>query len=255
MSVDTVWSHVGSRRIFARKWGSPNEHVPPAVGVHGLVVSGSYFEPTADLLEGDLTFWAPDQPGFGHSDPPPKTLTVGELADELIQWFHAVSIQKASLVANSFGCQVAAEVAVRRPDLVDRMVLASPTLDPSARTVGHLLKRWVQESKTQSWPLRRLLVAEYARAGVTRAVGTIRQLLTDRIEDKLPFIDLPTLVVRGTDDPICPQQWAQTVTELLPRAELLTVQGAPHAMNFDAPTEFVEAIRPFLMEASREVKQ
>jgi pimeloyl-ACP methyl ester carboxylesterase len=38
----------------------------------------------------------------------------------------------------------------------------------------------------------------------------------DRIEAKLPYMHIPTLVVRGENDPVVPQKWAQEVVELLP---------------------------------------
>jgi pimeloyl-ACP methyl ester carboxylesterase len=60
-------------------------------------------------------------------------------------------------------------------------------------------------------------VADYADAGVGRALGTFGHALADRIEDKLPLVQVPTLVVRGARDRIVPQAWAEEVTRLLPR--------------------------------------
>lgn len=245
------FTEVAGHTMFARQWSPQETSRPPVVLIHGLVVSSSYFVPTARRIAGDRRVLAPDQTGFGRSDGPHEALSVSDLAAALIEWFRAMQLERATLIANSFGCQVATELAMRRPDLVSRLVLASPTLEPQARTVRRILRRWVKESRTQSPELKRLLVREYVRAGVPRAVGTLRRLLDDRIEDRLPYVDQPTLVVRGTADPICTQPWAQRVADTLPRGRLVTLEGAPHAMNFDAPDQFVEAISAFLDEKEK----
>jgi 2-hydroxy-6-oxonona-2,4-dienedioate hydrolase len=59
-------------------------------------------------------------------------------------------------------------------------------------------------------------MADYADAGVGRALRTFGRALADRIEDKLPLVQAPTLVVRGARDPIVPQAWAEEVSRLLP---------------------------------------
>lgn len=229
--------------MFSRSWGDQGR---PIVGVHGLVVSGAYFEPLARSLSSQVCLWAPDQPGFGRSQAPEDVPGIPGIARYMIGWLDSQLPGGADVVANSFGCQVAAEIAMRRPDLVRRLALVSPTLDDGARSVGRVLRRWVQESKTQSWAFRRLLAKEYARAGVNRAVRTLQSMLRDRVEEKLPYVQAPTLVVRGTSDPICTEQWARRVFGLLPRAHLVTVTGAPHAMVFDAPDALAEVVRPFL---------
>jgi len=54
--------------------------------------------------------------------------------------------------------------------------------------------------------------------------------------------------VRGSQDPICPQRWAEEVLQILPEGRLVILPGAAHAANFGAPAELVGAIREFLEE-------
>lgn len=46
---------------------------------------------------------------------------------------------------------------------------------------------------------------------------TFQYQLHDRLEDKLPHIQAPVLVVRGARDPICNQHWCEEIVRLLPR--------------------------------------
>ena len=89
---------------------------------------------------------------------------------------------------------------------------------------------------------------DYAKAGLVRAFTTMRMLVRDRIEDKLPHIQAPTLVVRGTRDPVVPQDWADHAARLLPRGRLVLVDGGTHTLNYAYPDAFASSILPFLLE-------
>jgi len=69
--------------------------------------------------------------------------------------------------------------------------------------------------------------------------------LADRIEEKLPRLPIPVLIVRGAHDPIVSQRWVEDLTSLLPNGRLIITQGA-HTPNFREPDSFVSVIRPFL---------
>ncbi len=105
--------------------------------VHGLVVSSRYMVPTAERLAPHCRVFAPDLPGFGGSEKPPRVLDVAGLSDAL----SALSL------------------------------LAIELLD-------------------------------YLSAGTLRSWRTFRYALDDRIEEKLPHMRVPTLVVLGSRDAI-----------------------------------------------------
>jgi 2-hydroxy-6-oxonona-2,4-dienedioate hydrolase len=150
------------------------------------------------------------------------------------------------LVANSFGCQVLAEFALRHADRVNRLVFQGPTVDPNARSVRQQLARLIRNSATEAPGLGWITIVDYVKAGMRRIRATICLAMEDRIEDKLPRIAAPTLVVRGEKDPLVPQEWAEEVVRRLPRGELRVLPGLGHAINYTAPKEFVSALRPFL---------
>jgi pimeloyl-ACP methyl ester carboxylesterase len=158
----------------------------------------------------------------------------------------ALGLQSAHWIGNSFGCQILAELALRHPDRVNRLVLQGPTVDPQARTVRQQLMGLMRNSRRESPGLGWITLTDYRKAGLRRAWATVRLALEDRIEDKLPGIVAPTLVVRGEHDPIVPQPWAEQVTRLLPKGELRVLAGLGHTVNYTAPREFVAALRPFL---------
>jgi 2-hydroxy-6-oxonona-2,4-dienedioate hydrolase len=62
------------------------------------------------------------------------------------------------------------------------------------------------------------------------------------------LIEAPVLVVRGARDPICNQEWAETVARLLPRGRLAVIPEVAHTLVLTSATELAAVSRPFLME-------
>lgn len=215
---------------------------PPVVLVHGLGVSSRYLVPTAELLAPDVRVYAPDLPGFGKSDDPPRALDVPELTDALAAWMGAFHIKGAVLLGNSLGCQIVANLAVRYPALVAAAVLVGPTADPGGRTIPRLMARAAVDIVREDPRLYPIIVCDYLRAGVGRTWRTLEHLVRDRPEERFPRIVVPALVVRGERDAIVPQGWAEEVARLLPRGRLVVVPGAAHAVNFGAPGPLAQAV-------------
>jgi 2-hydroxy-6-oxonona-2,4-dienedioate hydrolase len=213
--------------------------------VHGLVVSSRYMVPLGEHLASDFRVYAPDLPGFGKSDKPRRTLAIQELAHALAAWLKAIGLERAHLIGNSMSCNILVEFAIHYPQLVDRLVLQGPTTDPRARSMLGQGIRWLRNARREP-PQPGLLVKDYTAAGLRSAFETFRYLLDHRIEERLPSVQAPTLVVRGTRDPIVPQGWAREVTALLPRGRLIEIPGAAHTINLHAPLEFTRVLHPFL---------
>ncbi|MDQ4071078.1 MAG: SDR family NAD(P)-dependent oxidoreductase [Actinomycetota bacterium] len=233
-------SRVDGPGIHACEWGDSDR--PAVVLLHGLVVSSTMVAPTAERLAPSFHVFAPDMPGSGQSQRPDEAPRVPDIAKALEVWWEAAVGRPAILAGNSFGAQVAVELAMRRPDLVAALVLAAPIVDPTATGLPQQIHRWIREQQTQSKELRALVRREWRAVGLRRAARTFLRARSDRVEDKLPFVAAPTVIVRGTRDPIVPQAWAEEVARLLPRGELRVLEGVPHAMAFDAPDAFAAVI-------------
>ncbi len=196
--------------------------------VHGLGVGQRYFGPLARELGPGLL-----RPEFREPAPIAELGSrLGELLDE-----------PAALVANSMGCQIATALAVQRPELVTSLALIGPTVDSQT----HSLVRHVFRLAADVWfePLRLtgIVLADYASFGPLALLRQARWALDDRIEERLPLLDLPAVVVRGVHDPLCPPRFAQEAAALLPQGRLVTIGGAGHVPHFSHPREVADAIR------------
>lgn len=241
----SVWTTVGGLRVHARVLGP--EDAAPVVLVHGLVVSGLYTVPTLKLLARTFRVYAPDLPGFGASEKPARPLDVGGLSEALAAWMRAVGLEGAALVGNSMGCQVVTELALRHPGPVRKVVLQGPTMDRRGRGAVRHVGRLLLDNLREPPSLLAVEVFDLLRADVVRSWRMFRYALDDPIEERLPGVGVPALVVHGSRDPISPRPWAEEVARLLPRGRLVVIPAA-HAANFSAPADLAREIQAFLDE-------
>ncbi len=237
------WASVNGRMLHSRSSGTEAGHRVPFVLIHGLVISSLYMIPLAERIAAENEVHALDLPGFGKSDSPSEVLTVPQLADWVIAWMRETGIHRCHLVANSLGCEIAAHLAVKAPDRVATLTLIGPTLDPQAYAFVTQTLRLLQDALHEPIRLWMNWIFDLCRAGVRRAFGTTREMFRDHIEDQLPRITAPTLVVRGENDPTVPQSAALALTHLLADGELLVIEGAPHCVHYSNPLQVWRAIQ------------
>ena len=246
---ESFYTGVGPWSVHVRRsLGETPEDLAPVVLVHGVVVSGHYMIPTLRSLGRYRRVYAPDLPGFGRSSGPARAMKVPELADCLAGWLRASGIEKAVVAAHSTGCQFAVELAAREPDLVERLVLLGPTGNPENRSSAMQMWRWILDCFQEPIGIWVSYVCGFLSLRPRRSVGILRHSMRDDVAHKLPLVDVPTLVVRGSRDPISSPRWTEEVVRLLPNGCLATIPNAPHDINYATPKELTEVLRSFLEE-------
>jgi len=231
------WLHVRQRET-----GRP---ATPLVMLHGLAVSHRYLMPTARRLAGRPVY-LPDLLGFGFSDKPPAALDVGEHARTVAAWMDQRDIGPAAVLGHSFGAQVAAELAVTRPDLVTALILGGPTTDPAAGTMHGQLWRLMRSLPHEDWSQTPILARDIRDAGPGRVLRTLRHAVRDHIEVKLPALRVPVLFVRGEFDRIAPPRWLTRAAGMTPLGRTSEIGGAAHNVATTAGPQTAAAIEAFL---------
>jgi pimeloyl-ACP methyl ester carboxylesterase len=220
----------------------------PILFLHGLGCDGTVWEPT--LRELSLKGLccpsvAPDMPGYGHSDGPYKALGMEELADWAVRFLDHRGIERAHLVGNSMGCQVALALARRHPARVGAVVIQGPTTGahvPLWRYVAGLLRDISHESIPYNWRL----LGMYLHMGPRRYFATVGAMRRDDPFRHASEIKAPVLIVRGGRDAIVSERTAKQLTAVLPDAAYLPIDSAAHAIEFNNPAEFSRAMVGFL---------
>ncbi len=240
------WTMVGADVIHSRETADAvRGGARPLVLLHGVGATTRYFRPLLGALEGRVPAAAIDLPGIGPSASPHPPSDIPAQADLVADWLRVTGRHPATVVGNSMGAQTAVECAVRHPDLVHRLVLIGPTMDPAARgplrQIGRLLVDATVERPSLIWLTlsdtfltRRRAVLRYFAAALDHA-----------IEERVAQVAVPVLVIRGERDPVVPHHWARQVADSAPQGSFTEVVGGAHACHHGRP----QAVADLLLQS------
>ncbi len=227
------WLRVGGQWLYLRVGGPARPDTPPVVLVAGLGMSGRYLAPTAAVLAERRLVVVPDLPGVGRSPRSRSPLEVTELAD-LVHELIAATMGSAVVVANSFGCPVAVELALRHPESVRALVLTSPAVAPGVRSLAPVVGRFLAAMSHEPWPYLGVALIDVARCSPRKGYVNLRALLCYPIEDRAARLDIPVVVVRGLLDRIVPEAFARRLAGRVRRGEYVELPAA-HALPHSCP--------------------
>jgi pimeloyl-ACP methyl ester carboxylesterase len=182
--------------------------------------------------------WLPDPPGFGDSEDPPRHLGITGIAEVTVQWMRLRELSRVVLIGHSCGTQVAAHVAAMAPELVERLMLGSPTVDPRYRSWPKAVRRWMRDGRLEPKSLTRTQRPEWRRAGPLRLLHLAKSMLADDLEETLGRVSCPVTVIRAQHDPICTPEWARQLA-----GDHVEVPGLAHAFPYAAPTAFADVLK------------
>jgi pimeloyl-ACP methyl ester carboxylesterase len=133
------------RAYFESRYGQLHVHnaIPSGGGfdelttlicLHASSNSGRVFLELSRILGTSRSVYSPDTPGCGESDAPPGPLPITGYAEALGDFLDSMRFRQVDLLGAHSGAAVAAELAIARPKLVRRVVMAgAPALDADER--------------------------------------------------------------------------------------------------------------------------
>jgi 2-hydroxy-6-oxonona-2,4-dienedioate hydrolase len=218
----------------------------PLVMVHGALVSRRYLMPTAELLATHLRVYVPDLAGHGGSTKVKHALSVPEQARVLHAWMVNSGFTKVNLLGHSYGSEIVGEFAAKYPEMINKLVLASPAADPYVTSLWEQYLRLTVDGFLESPLMPFVLLRDLWDMGIVQAFETAHQMMVYKLRAVLPLIKAKTLVIRGANDFLVSQKWVEEISDTIPNARLDVVENGPHNINFSTPEKFAPALLEFL---------
>lgn len=211
------------------------------VVVQGMTVS-DYLLPACAVLGEWTEVHLLDLPGYAGSGQPTRWLDVRGYGETVAHWLESSRIGAAVVVGHSSGTQVAAWAGVLAPERVAAVGLASPTVDPMARSLPKLLFYWRLDARAPSPGLEVSHGPEWKRAGARGIAHLIRVHLNDRLEDQVRRLTVPVLALRAVEDRLTTDEWMDDLVGGAEEGTWVKVPGA-HAFVWLYPQAWSGPLR------------
>jgi pimeloyl-ACP methyl ester carboxylesterase len=216
---------------------------PTVVLVHGIGMSHRSFHRSQAALAAEHRTVSVDLPGFGGVPGAGRRLSIEELGDLVVRAVRSAGAGELVLAGQSMGTQVVAEGARLHPEIVRSVVLISPVVVPGRRWAALQAVDLARDSFVEGARMNAVLTTDYLRS-MPQYVRELRPMLRHRLEDTVPRLTQPVLVVRGTQDPIARGDWAERVASAAQRGVLVELPG-PHHVQERQPVAFARLVDEF----------
>ena len=110
-------------RLFYRYEPAQKADAPGLLLLHGWGGDSSIFHAFEEDFMRSASLLTVDFPGHGQSGEPPVPWSVTEYAEQIFALLEELKIEKADILAHSFGGRVAIYLAANHPEKVGKMVL------------------------------------------------------------------------------------------------------------------------------------
>ena len=247
---------------------------PPVVYLHGIAdLHGIESEPMTfhiSLAE-RCTLIAPAHPGCAQSDEDETMETMDDVVFHYLRVFDALDLDRFILAGSSLGAWIAAEIAVRHPERVDKLALIGPTgLHVPGHHIGDIFWFAQPDDGVRYDGLRDLLFAgptsdaglsliPDAKDDVEREMGKYRvfrfasligfkppYLYNPRLRERLDRYKNLALILWGENDSLVPRAHADAYFDGLVQGRLEVVSGCGHSLIVEAPIGTADLVAEFI---------
>ena len=200
----------------------------PIVLVHGIGVSHRYLRRLHAALAAHRPVHSIDLPGHGGLPKPGRDVSVPAMARALGEVLAEIGLADAVLVGHSMGTQWVTEVALRRPELVSRVVLMGPVSDERHRTPLAQARALAVDTTRESPRVNAVVFTDYVRCGPRWYLTQLRHMLAYPLEERIARVRQPVLVLRGERDPVAGRAWCHRLVGRAPDARMPEIPAQPH---------------------------
>lgn len=249
----------------------------PLVLIGGLGFCRWFWHRIVPELSKDFQVIAFDNRGSGGSSKPVGPYTVPMMAKDTLALLDGLNIRSCYLVGHSLGSLIAQDVAISRPSLVKKLVLAGSTfggpkgIPMSAETlqtmmnrtgsVSEIIRRGIEVaagpgflSRQPEWegeltryrmtdPVPPLAYQAQLLAGAAYAGLTEQQ-----VNQRMAAITAPTLLLAGEFDRVVPTANAPLMAQKIRNSRVQVIPGAGHIFPLEEPAATVSAIVRFVRD-------
>jgi len=230
--------------------------------IHGFGVDSRVFEAFANRLSKSYEIILIDLPGHGSTGIPFKDFK--DSSEFLIDVINETTDSKVNLLGWSMGGQIALRAVSKAPELFENLVLLSSTPKFVAsedfphgynRAVFNKFYKGIKSDHKKAMEgFYELMEADLS---ITELMQTMipsknslekcmRAFEDDDQRYVLSKIEIPALIISGSEDKICNPEASKFMSEKIAGSKLKIINGAGHAIHLTREKELIDEIKAFI---------
>jgi non-heme chloroperoxidase len=242
----------------------------PVLLLHGVTDSWRSFVPLLSHLPPSLRAAAVSQRGHGDSQRPAAGYSPDAFAADLAAFMEAAGFDKAVIVGHSMSSSIAQCFALQYPERVLGLMLVG-SFYAGWRASPGVVELWDNTVSTLTDPIDPDFVRAFQESTVARQVpadfldcvareslkvpapvwrAVFESFLAADFSSRLGAVRVPTRVVWGNKDAICPLGEQVALAAAIAGAELVVYEGCGHAPHWEMPERFAADLLAFAERAA-----
>jgi len=244
--------------------GAANTGLPEMVLLHGLFGALSNWDSVFPLFEKYTRPLALQLPIISGHRSEVKVKPIAAFTEFFVR---LRGLAPVALCGNSMGGHIALRLCLTSPELVDCLILSGSSglyehsvdslpVRPDRKFVREHMGRVFNGSQFVTEPaIEEIYKILTDRSKVLNLIHAARSAKKDNLQDLLPLIKVPTLLLWGEDDLVTTMEVAKQFHKLIPNSELHTIKKCGHAPMIEHPQWFSDHVERFLKQHSRYYRQ
>ena len=242
------------------------EDAPVVTFSHSLGSSMALWNVQADLLKDRFRVLRYDNRGHGGTEVAPPPYSFEQFAEDAFALLRALGIERTHFVGLSNGGMIGQTLALAHPEVIRTLVLCDTTSRPPGPTVPvweeravtalsegmepivpTTIERWFSPEVRERKPALVARFSDLIRSTAPEAYAACcRAIQRVDLTDRLHAIEVPTLLLVGSEDTGTVVEEHEIIRDRIAGAELVVIEGAAHLSNLCAPEEFNLELSSFL---------
>ena len=254
---------IGDLTLYYQEWGSGY----PLVLIHGLGSDHTVWEGIVPLLKNNYRVLALDLRGHGMSTKTPGPYSIELFSHDLNQFLESLDIDQAHFVGHSMGGTILLEMALTHSEKIRSLTLITSFASVDSqleKTFKDLKEILIQEGYVtffntclqltytpefigENRELFRKIGEDMAQySSISALQDTLDACLKVDLIDHLEGVEIPVMVIAGSDDYFTPPYHGQNIKNTIPGAKIEIMDGVGHNLPVEKGVDTGHIIRKFL---------
>lgn len=226
--------------------------------LHGWGEDATTFSKLTEKFKDGFTFLAPDLPGFGGTEEPPKPWGVDDYANFITAWLKKIGKTEVfAIVGYSNGGAIAISLLGNQHLKVKKLILIASSGIRDIYRMKRLILRG--SAKIAKLPLKllpkntqnRIKRKAYAAIGsdymlLPELDLSYRRMISQDMQATATHINAPTLLIYGREDDSTPVKYGQLFKDAIPNSRLEVIENGGHFIHQEQAKKIAGLVENFL---------